>query len=106
MQSSSSLEKCLTVRTDEVHTADAQTSARTGPVAWSLEKTGDASMSLPVESMPKAASSYSRCQATSSKHIFTSGLVRKDTVTMGPKLRSSCVSVHVMLQVVGGSMPD
>lgn len=106
MQCSSSLEKCSTVGTDKVYTADAQTSARTEPIAWSLEDAGGASMSLPVESMPKAASSYSRCQATSSKHLFTSGLVRKDAVTMGPKLRSSCISVHMTLQVVGGSMLD
>lgn len=91
-----------------------QTSARTGALAWSLEKAGDARTSSPVQSVPKgtctcrlkAASSYPRCQATPSKHVFSSDLVREGAVTMGPELRSSWASVHVMLQVVGGSTPD
>ena len=117
MQGSSSLERCPTVRTDQVHTADAQTSARTGPAAWSLEKAGDACTSLPVESVPKgtctcklgrlkAASSYSRCQATPSEHVFSSDLVREDAVTTRPELGSSSASAYVMIQAVGGSTPD
>lgn len=75
MQSSFSLERCPTARVDQVHTTDAQASARTGPIAWSLEKAGDAYTSLPVEMVPKgtctcrlkAVSNYSRYQA----HLHT-----------------------------------
>lgn len=54
----------------------------------------------------KAASNYSRCQATHCKHVFTSNLVRDDAVTMGPELTSFHASAYVMIQVVGGSTPD
>lgn len=74
MQSSFSLERYPTVRADQVHTADAQASARTGLIAWSLEKAGDVCTFLPVEMVPKdpcslkAISNYSRYQG----HLHTS----------------------------------